>query len=73
MAAMPNELTEIIKKLPEEKAREVVDFARFLQQQEGDAAWERIIEEKRSRPKLDAFVADALRETPSEPLDPNKL
>ena len=73
MAAMTNELAEIIRDLPEEKAREVVDFARFLQQQAGDIAWERIISDARPRPKLDAFVAEALREEPSEPLDPGKL
>jgi Protein of unknown function (DUF2281) len=73
MAAMTNELADIIRELPEEKAQEVVDFARFLQQQAGDLAWERIIEDKHPRPKMDAFVADALCEGPSEPLDPNKL
>ena len=73
MSAVSQELIEIVDKLPEEKAKEVVDFARFLQQQTGDLAWERIISDTRPRPKLDAFVADALREEPAEPLDPGKL
>ena len=73
MAAMTREMAEIIRDLPEEKAREVVDFARFLQQQASDIAWERIIADARPRPKLDAFVAEALREEPPEPLDPDKL
>jgi len=34
--------------LPEGKARAVVDFARFLQHQADDAAWERIIAAKHS-------------------------
>lgn len=59
--------------LPEEKARAVVDFARFLQQQAGDREWERIINDPRTYPKLDRFVAEAMREGPAEPLDPNKL
>ena len=73
MSTISRELVEIVDGLPEEKAREVVDFARFLQQQTGDREWERILNEQRSYPKLDRFVADALREEPSEPLDPSKL
>lgn len=73
MTAVAKELARIIESLPDEKAREVVDFARFLQQQASDAAWERIIGDSQSRPKLDKFVADALREGPVEPLDPSKL
>ena len=73
MTAVAKELVEIVGNLPEDKAREVVDFARFLQQQAGDRDWERILGDTRPRPKLDAFVADALREGPAEPLDPSKL
>jgi hypothetical protein len=73
MTAVAKELVEIVGGLPEDKAREVVDFARFLQQQAGDREWERIIAEKRTHPKLDKFVADALREGPAEPLDTTKL
>ncbi|MEO6181639.1 MAG: DUF2281 domain-containing protein [Verrucomicrobiota bacterium] len=73
MSAVSQELIEIVDKLPEEKAKEVVNFARFLQQQASDMAWESIIGDKRFRPKLDAFVGDALREEPVEPLDPDKL
>jgi hypothetical protein len=73
MTAVVKELTEIIDSLPEAKAREVVDFARFLQQQSDDAAWERIVDDSRPRPKLDKFVAEALREGTAEPLDPSKL
>jgi len=73
MTAAAKELAEIVGELPEEKAREVVDFARFLRQQAGDAAWERIIADKHPRPKLDKFVAEALHEGNAEPLDTNKL
>jgi len=71
MSAVAQELIEIVEALPEERAREVVDFARFRQQQAGDLEWERIIGDARSRPKLDAFVADALHEGPAGPLDPS--
>jgi hypothetical protein len=73
MTAAAKELVELIGKLPEDKAREVVDFARFLRHQADDAAWEQIIGDACPRPKLDKFVAEALREGESEQLDTNKL
>jgi hypothetical protein len=72
MSAAVQELIEIVDGLPEDKAREVVDFARFLQQQADDREWERIIAAK-NYPKLEKFAADALREGSAEPLDPSKL
>ena len=73
MTAVAKELVQIVDGLPEEKAREVMDFARFLKQQASDLEWERIIGEARPRPKLDAFVAEALREGEATPLDLDKL
>lgn len=73
MTAVAKELVEIVGSLPEDKAHEVVNFARFLQQQAGDREWERIIADKRAYPKLDKFVAEALHEGAAEPLDPDKL
>ena len=73
MTAAAKELVELVGALPEDKARAVVDFARFLQHQADDAAWERIIAVKHSYPKLEKFADDALREGAAEPLDPGKL
>ena len=73
MSAASQELIEIVDGLPENKAREVVDFARFLQQQAGDLEWERIIADKRTYPKLEKFAAEALRDGTAELLDPSKL
>ena len=73
MTAVAKELVEIVGGLPEDKAREVVDFARFLQQQAGDHEWERIVAAQRTYPKLEKFAADALREGTAEPLDFSKL
>ena len=66
-----------------EKANELVNFARFLRQQvqakasqnlpNGDAAWERIINDPTPRPKLDVFVKQALEEGEAELLDLDKL
>jgi hypothetical protein len=73
MTSVAKELIEILGDLPEDRAREVVDFARFLQNQSGDREWERIVAADRRYPKLDEFVAAAMREGPAEPLDPAKL
>lgn len=73
MSVVSQELAVIVDALPEEKARQVVDFARFLQQQAGDHEWERILAERRTYPKLEKFAAAALREGAAEPLDPSKL
>jgi hypothetical protein len=73
MSDASQELIEIVVGLPEEKAREVLNFARFLQQQADDREWERILSKKRSYPKLEKFAAEAVREGAAEPLDPSKL
>ena len=73
MSSAAQELISIVDGLPDDKAREVVDFARFLQQQAGDREWERILEDKRTYPKLEQFAAASLREGVAEPLDPSKL
>lgn len=73
MSVALQELIEIVDALPEDKARELVDFARFLQQQAGDGEWERIIAAKRAYPKLEKFAGEALLEGRAEPLDPSKL
>lgn len=66
MSSAAQELISIVDELPEDKAREVVDFARFLQQQSGDVEWERIIATRRSYPRLEQFAAAALREGSAE-------
>jgi hypothetical protein len=73
MSSAAQELMAIVDGLPEDKAREVVDFARFLQQQSGDREWERILADRHSYPKLEQFAAESLREGSPEPLDPAKL
>ena len=73
MSAAAQELIKIVDELPEDKAQEVLNFARFLQQQAGDREWERIIADERAYPKLEKFAAESLREGAAEPLDPSKL
>jgi hypothetical protein len=72
MSDQTRELIEICEQLPEAERAEVADFARFLLSKRDDEAWERTIADSSPRPKLDAFVREALVEG-SEPLDPGKL
>ena len=67
--------------LPPEKQSAVLEFVLFVKQRaghsaevesEGDAAWERIINDPRPRPKLEAFFRAAEAEG-SEPLDLNRM
>jgi hypothetical protein len=62
MSSAAQELIGIVDGLPEDKARAVVDFARFLQQQNGGREWERIHAGQRTYPKLEEFAAASLRE-----------
>jgi hypothetical protein len=68
-------LTKICAEPPPQKVEELVDFARFLQSRAAespdDAVWEKIIAHPAQRPKLEAFVAAAMAEAPSTPLDGN--
>lgn len=68
MSTAALELIKIVDRPPPAKAREVVDFARFLRQQAGDHEWERIVEKPGGYPMLEQFAADALREGMAEPL-----
>jgi len=70
MKAAEAELVEISRKLSPKKRRELLKFGRQLYTQEekkpmvveedGDAAWERIIADPKPRPKLAAMAAKAL-------------
>lgn len=59
MSSETQELIRICERLPESKQVEVVDFARFLLAQRGDARWEEIIADPGPRPKFDAFLRDS--------------
>ncbi|MEL7238677.1 MAG: hypothetical protein AAGK78_07430 [Planctomycetota bacterium] len=80
MSTDTEELAEVAEKLSPEQRGAVKMFAMFLlsqkssgqSEEDGDAAWERIIADPRPRPKLEAFAKAALAEG-TEPLDPEKL
>ena len=66
--------------LPPDKQSTILDFVLFVKQratnsptaEDGDAAWERIINDPRPRPKLEAFLREAEAEG-EEPLDLNRM
>lgn len=76
--AMPKLVQAIAEEaatLPEEKQSSVLDYVLFIKHQaseDGDAAWERIINDPRPRPKLEAFMKAAMAEG-SEPFDLSRL
>jgi hypothetical protein len=72
MSGETRELIEICERLPQEKRAQVADFARFLLAREGDAQWERIVNDPQPRPKLDEFLKQSRAEG-SEPLDVDRL
>ena len=80
MSTDANELLSICRELPPQKVESLIDFARFLREEahaaqdsSSDAAWENVVADTHARPKLDAFVKEAMAEGPSEPLDPARL
>ena len=82
MTSDTRQVVDLCERLPPARRAEVADFARSLLAREvgaagqgdpdEDAAWERIVDDPRPRPELDAFVQAALAEG-SEPLDPDTL
>ncbi|MEO5721739.1 MAG: hypothetical protein ABIR71_09745 [Chthoniobacterales bacterium] len=75
-------IAEEAASLPAEKQSAVLDFvlsikesaaaASVAAEEDGDAAWERIIADPRPRPKLEAFMKAAAEEG-DEPLDLDRM
>jgi hypothetical protein len=65
--------SEIIKELPKlSDAERRAVFDKLCELAQADRRWEKIIDDERPRPKLDAFIEEARAEG-SEPLDLDKL
>lgn len=81
MKSAVEEITRISQMLPPGKAAELLDFARSLagkkeKELDGDAEWERIINDPRPRPKLEAVrkrIEKLVREGKTEPLDLDRM
>ena len=61
MSTATQEILRVCETLPPEKQNEVADFARFLQAQQGDAAWEKILASARPGPSWNCFSANLLK------------
>ena len=75
MSTATEEIIRLCENLPPEKRAEVADFARFLlsrAEYPDDTAWERGLADKRSLPKLEAFLRESAAEG-DEPLDVKRL
>ena len=81
--AAQTELLELSRKLSPKQRRELLKYGRALYAQEekkpamveedGDAAWERIIADPKPRPKLRPYVERVLRGEKGEPMDVKQL
>lgn len=63
MSIETEELVRICEALPVEKRQEVADFARFLLTRGEDEAWERLLDDPKPRPRLEAFLRESAAET----------
>ncbi|HUS35295.1 MAG TPA: hypothetical protein VM680_08095 [Verrucomicrobiae bacterium] len=72
MSATTEEIVRVCESLPPEKQSEVADFARFLLAQQGDEAWEQLLNSAMRRPRLEVFMEASLREG-HDVLDVKKL
>jgi hypothetical protein len=72
MSTATQEIIEVCESLPPEKQLEVANFARFQLAREQDERWERTLDEKRPRPRLEAFLHGSASEEDG-PLDPKRL
>lgn len=78
----PPRIAEETASLPPDKQSAILDFVLFVKQraaqspapveEDGDAAWERIINDPGPRPKLEAFMKACAAEG-DEPLDLNRM
>ena len=84
MSNAVEEINRISQMLSPNKAAELLDFARLLvdrpdakeSEVDGDAEWERIINDPRPRPKLEAVrqrIKQLMREGKTEELDLNRM
>jgi hypothetical protein len=72
MSSATEELLRVCEALPADKQAEVTDFARFLLERKADAAWERMLQQDKPRPRLEQFLRESAAEG-QERLDPAKL
>jgi vancomycin permeability regulator SanA len=60
--SVAEETFSVVKQLPPDQARTVLDFARYLADKYADAEWEKRLDTAHTLPKFRFFIADAERE-----------
>jgi hypothetical protein len=72
VSAETAELVQICEALSAEKRRALAEFARFLLSRGEDEAWDRLLDDPRKRPRLEAFIRESAADE-DEPLDQFRL
>jgi hypothetical protein len=62
MNALTEEAVRLIETLPEDKARALLEFARYLAEKADEEAWERKFADPRYRPRLAAVMEEVEQE-----------
>ncbi len=76
MSGLAKEAAKIIDALPPEKAKAVVEFARYLAEKTDEEEWDRQFSDPKYRPRFRAFVSQAeadIAAGKAEPLDPDAM
>ena len=76
MTKLAEEAARLVDSLPQDKARSLIEYARFLSEKADEEAWEQQLGDPRYAPGLATAVAEVDREIRSgqgEPLDPDRL
>ncbi len=76
MGEAAKETARIAESLPEEKARALLEYARYLAFHADEEAWERKLADPKYTSKLEAMASEALadyRAGKTKPIDPKKL
>ena len=76
MSALAKEIAELVDSIPPDKAKTVVEFARFVAEKEDAEAWARKLHDPKYATKLRAMADQALKDHATgqaEDLDPDKM
>jgi hypothetical protein len=76
MSQIAAEAVALIERLPDDMARQVLDYARQLSEEADDAEWDRISSKVAQRESFKCFSAEAMADIEAgrtEPLDLNRL
>jgi len=76
MTSLAREAARLVDSLPREKARALIEYARYLADKAGEEEWDRQFSEPKYRRKFRALVAQVERDIAAgktEPLDLDRL